>query len=304
MTVCVLTLLGFPWLWPLLGDGQSPPNVPVSTATESRPAGGASAENSASQPASAPSSKPASSPASKPAVRPSDPKALARLAEAARKRSPEGEPVILDLTIAFEAETNLGQHNEFEAVHRYLARPSRIRTKMVTTTTSVERGFDGEAYWMRSGEKVQDLGDRKHERDRDEIETSIHFTENMLRLISLSRLSEQMTEIELTGDPANPSVSGTLEAFLRLRGEYATSTRIELRFDPKSGNLAEVRSTPLEGEDRTPETFQFSDYREVKGTWFPFRIKAYTTNSEKPETWIQIKSASWNDGLKLEEFKP
>jgi hypothetical protein len=255
-------------------------------------------------------SAPASAAASRPA---GSYKARAFLLEAAARRAPAGEPDIQDITIEFEAETDLEEHHEFNAEHRYL-RPSYVWTRLTTSTSDVVRGFDGKTHWIQDRGKVTRLEGREFARDRNEVESSIRFTQNLVRTLSLRALAEQLTDLATiapTEKDPRPGVRGNLAEFVSIRSREARPTHLELRFDPKTLDLVEVRAIPFEvlpgsapSSPRMTETIELSDYREVGGTRFPFRIVAYTLRRDRPEYNVAVKKVSWNAGMKPEAFAP
>ncbi|HKE02289.1 MAG TPA: hypothetical protein VKE69_14825 [Planctomycetota bacterium] len=259
-------------------------------------------------------SAPGSRPASAPALRATgDPKAVAFLADAAARRAPAGEPEIADISLDFEAVTNVEQHNEFKAEHRYL-RPKRVRTHLHTSTSDVERGFDGSAFWLKKGDRVETLEGREYEKDRKEIEASIRFTENVLRLVSLRSLAEQLSDIgwiEPTAEDPRPGVRGNLASFVSIGAGEPAPAHVQLRFDPTTFDLVEVRATPFQARPSAAEeppppgdTFLLSDYEVVRGARFPRHIVAFTRSERRPEYEIAVTRVSWNDGLAPTSFSP
>ncbi len=278
---------------------------------------------------STPSSRPTSTvptndatqepPASAPASKPNDPRALDFLLRAATKRAPQGEPRIADATIAFQAQTNLKAHNEVDdGEHRFHRSGGWIRTKLRTTTAVVEKGFDGTTYWLVSNGQVRQLRGREHEQDRNEIASNVHFTENLLRLLSLRELSREFSGLQLLepeGDPARPGVRGRLASFLTLQPREPGAVDVELRFDPETLDLRTVRATPASdaatvsdasaaAPSAASDWFELTSWREVKGVRFPFRVTAWTKSREVPEYLVLIRSMSWNDGLQAADFAP
>lgn len=259
--------------------------------------------------------EPPASQASRPASRPGAAQraALDLLQRAAARRAPSGEPQIRDLTIELEAETNVEQHNEFHAAHRFV-RPDRIWTRLKTSTTTVERGFDGATYWLRKGgSPTQKLEGREFAKDREEIDASIRFTENLLRLVFLDALSRELSDlvaIEPTAADPRPGVRGNHAAFLTLRDTVAQRSSVELRFDPSSLDLVEVRATRFEAQPSAAaasaptDVFELSDYRATKEARFPYRVVAYTRDKARPEYNVQVQRVSWNDGIAPEQLAP
>jgi hypothetical protein len=268
------------------------------------------------KPASTQPSDAASRPAdeaSRPASGPAELAARALLRDASARRAKSGEPKVSDLTIELDAETDVEQHNEFTASHLYL-RPNKIRTKLKTGVTTILRGFDGSTYWLqKDGGKTQRLEGREFAKDRNEIETSIRFTENVLRLVFLATLEGELSDlqkIEPTAADPRPGVRGNHPAFLALRQSEPQRSTVELRFDPKTLDLVEVRATPFEAlpaeflRPKSTDVFEFSDYREEKGVRFPRRITAYSKDKNRPEYKVAVTKVSWNDGLTPEAFAP
>jgi hypothetical protein len=180
------------------------------------------------------------------------------------------------------------------------------------------RGYDGKQYWIQRGERTEILSGRDAERDQREIDYSVRFTENLLQLVSLSSLAERMTGLSLLTpvklDPKSsgegcPGVRGDLTGFPSLRAGALRSVTAELRFDPATRDLVQVKvwvkDAPEEAA-KEPETLLFSDYRVVKrkNVRFPHRVTAFTDNPVLPEYKFQVLDVRWNEGLDASIFAP
>lgn len=269
-------------------DGATP-----STAPATRPA--------ESSPASAPAT--ATAPASRPAPTKSELEARAFLARAAAKRAPAGEPEITDVTLVFEGESDLDQHNEFEGSHTFL-KPNHIRTKIKNNSVEAEHGFDGKQFWIRRGERMEPMIGREYDKDRKRIQDSIHQTNNMLQVASLGALAGQLQQMELlppAKEGGRTGVQGRIRNFPTFVSGVIEEANITLYFDPKTLDLAHVRAEAVDGSGIV-ENIEFEDVREVRGVRFPFHIEAWTRSKDKLNFQLQMKELSWNTGIKPETF--
>ena len=134
----------------------------------------------------------------RPESRAADPAARLFLEKAAKAHAPDGEPKIRDVTIEFEAESNFeGQHLDVsEATHRFL-RPDHIRTQLKSRAGAVDRGFDGKSYWLKRGDKTLLLEGRETEKDRNEIDYTVRFTEHLLQMVALETLADRLANLGL-----------------------------------------------------------------------------------------------------------
>jgi hypothetical protein len=261
--------------------------------------------------APSPPSRPAvdSKPATLPASSPSDAAARSFLKAASAKRAPAGEPEIRDITLEFEGESDFQERSEFMGTHTFLA-PTRIRTKITNPSGYAEQGFDGSQYWIRRGGEVHSLAGREYEKDRKQIDDSINLTTHLLRLSSVGRLEQEFSTLALDEGPAGDPrvrVTGRIKQFPTCFSGVFAEAEAQLQFDKATFDIVQIRVTEIvAGAVATgkSENIEFSEFRAVRGVRMPHYISSWSKNRERPEFRVQMKSISWNDGLKPADFAP
>ncbi|TAH35088.1 MAG: hypothetical protein EYC70_14995 [Planctomycetota bacterium] len=238
----------------------------------------------------------------------SDPQAEALFQRVAAAQLAGGEPTAVEgfrvqLTLLERAETR----REIDLLLLYRQEGGHIRMSVTDSQRGarVEKGFDGQRYWLRDENQVlQDLGAREFARDRAALDDARKLCEELLLLMDLRRLREHARGLSLEDAAEDRRIlrgrwdrNGAAWGFALQLAPDLTAEALELTPPPpKEGEAALPRqryqlSAPTQFEDRRmPQVIE--EFHDDEREYFVRRIEVHKLQWRRPPSPAELAAES------------
>jgi hypothetical protein len=261
---------------------------------------------------------------------PPDLEQLAARVDAAHRTDPRAEPVV-----SFASDLSLynvaadADKVEVELSVKFLdwrdgeRRRPMIRYKLIDNARAVEAGRDRVDYWMQMEGRVQDLGQKEMQTDREDLRRNLKLAQQMLRflepgtvlrgLASPSPVRAGPLRLGRTEPVECWTVSGDLPSF-PLRQHAGEDARVRAtvwvgKDGERAGRLLALEVTPLDAEGRPQagkgEFLSFGEHQVVGLRLVPMRIEHFAVTAagrREAQMVVTLTTLQLGTPLKPEDF--
>lgn len=208
------------------------------------------------------------------------------------------------LALNLRERTETAREVDLDLRYRRAGGRVRIGVRDAQRGTRIEKGFDGQRYWLRDDRgEVVELAGREFARDRDAIDDARGLCEDLFVLLDLDGLRERARDLELAaGEDGTRVLRGTWE-----RGGRTWKFALELRgADLLPVSLELAPPPPPEGEPPQPrQRFVLLAHARLEGRRVPRVIEEYLDEERVyPARILEIHDLRCAEPPSPEEFAP